>query len=36
MTINRNVGQVTLYHYNYGSALQCFATQQLVRERNFS
>ena len=34
---NRNVGQVTLYHYNYGvRTAMCFATQQLVRERNFS
>lgn len=36
MTTDRKIGQVTLYHYNYGSALQCFATQQLVRESGFS
>lgn len=26
------IGQITLYNYNYGSALQCFATQQAVGE----
>lgn len=34
--MDRKVGQITLYNYNYGSALQCFATQQVVRELKYS
>ncbi len=29
------IGQVTLYDYNYGSALQCYATQQVVRSLGY-
>lgn len=34
--MNRKVGQITLFNYNYGSALQCFATQQVVHELKYS
>ena len=33
--MNQKVGQITLYNYNYGSALQCFATQQVVSELEY-
>lgn len=29
------IGQVTLWNYNYGSVLQCYATQRLLRDRGF-
>ena len=34
--MSRKVGQVTLYNYNYGSALQCFATQRVVEQAGYS
>ena len=34
--MERKIGQITLYNYNYGSALQCFATQQVVQELKYS
>ena len=33
--MDRKIGQITLFNYNYGSALQCFATQQVVRELKY-
>lgn len=34
--MDRKVGQITLYNYNYGSALQCFATQQVAYELKYT
>ena len=34
--MDKNVGQITLYNYNYGSALQCYATQQLVNTLGYN
>ena len=34
--MDRKIGQVTLYNFNYGSALQCFATQQVVLELQYT
>lgn len=33
--MGHKIGQITLYNFNYGSALQCFATQQVVRELTY-
>lgn len=33
--MKRKIGQITLYNYNYGSTLQCYATQQIVSELGY-
>lgn len=35
MQKKQKIGQVTLWNYNYGSVLQCYATQQLVRKLGY-
>lgn len=34
--MTKKIGQVTLYNYNYGSALQCFATQKVLKHLGYS
>ncbi len=31
----KKIGQITLYDYNYGSALQCYATQQILKKLGY-